>query len=398
MIEVIKSLKDSRIQLARELNSSKGRAKSNKFLIEGSESILWAIESGVAIDFVLISDKIDNIDSRFNGNSIYKVSDGILKKVTDTNYLIPEVAVGELPHIDSRDDFVLVLDGLQDFGNIGTVVRTCQAFGVNSIFSTKADIDLFQRKCVSSSRGRVFSTAVTRFKNSEATVLSLKEKGYQIVTTSPYGSQIQSLVKLTDKPIALVIGNETNGASDELMNSADITVQIPMYSSVESLNVGVATGISIYELRLKQILSMLDSKIKTTLGREVNVASVLIKEVLDKELKKVSDLSSTHIVFLMVLKCDGVMSVSDIRRQFGISEHESDEFFSILFDKGYIAKEKSDSVTITDTGIETIGKLWTIIENSEDMILGGFTDNERNDLFRLIRKLQSACIDLLNKD
>ncbi|MCT4637554.1 MAG: hypothetical protein N4A72_07585 [Bacteroidales bacterium] len=398
MIEVIKSLKDSRIQLARELNSSKGRAKSNKFLIEGSESILWAIESGVAIDFVLISDKIDNIDSRFNGNSIYKVSDGILKKVTDTNYLIPEVAVGELPHIDSRDDFVLVLDGLQDFGNIGTVVRTCQAFGVNSIFSTKADIDLFQRKCVSSSRGRVFSTAVTRFKNSEATVLSLKEKGYQIVTTSPYGSQIQSLVKLTDKPIALVIGNETNGASDELMNSADITVQIPMYSSVESLNVGVATGISIYELRLKQILSMLDSKIKTTLGREVNVASVLIKEVLDKELKKVSDLSSTHIVFLMVLKCDGVMSVSDIRRQFGISEHESDEFFSILFDKGYIAKEKSDSVTITDTGIETIGKLWTIIENSEDMILGGFSDNERNDLFRLIRKLQSACIDLLNKD
>jgi TrmH family RNA methyltransferase len=398
MIEVIKSLKDSRIQLARELNSSKGRAKSNKFLIEGSESILWAIESGVAIDFVLISDKIDNIDNRFNGTSIYKVSDGILKKVTDTNYLIPEVAVGELPHIDSRDDFVLVLDGLQDFGNIGTVVRTCQAFGVNSIFSTKADIDLFQRKCVSSSRGRVFSTAVTRFKNSEATVLSLKEKGYQIVTTSPYGSQIQSLVKLTDKPIALVIGNETNGASDELMNSADITVQIPMYSSVESLNVGVATGISIYELRLKQILSMLDSKIKTTLGREVNVASVLIKEVLDKELKKVSDLSSTHIVFLMVLKCDGVMSVSDIRRQFGISEHESDEFFSILFDKGYIAKEKSDSVTITDTGIETIGKLWTIIENSEDMILGGFTDNERNDLFRLIRKLQSACIDLLNKD
>ena len=94
------------------------------------------------------------------------------------------------------------------------------------------------------------------------------------------------MTKFTDKPIALVIGNETDGVSGELLENADKIIQIPMQSHVESLNVGVAAGISIYELKLKQVIGMIENKIRATLGREINVTSMFIQQVLDKKLKK----------------------------------------------------------------------------------------------------------------
>jgi tRNA G18 (ribose-2'-O)-methylase SpoU len=78
------------------------------------------------------------------------------------------------------------------------------------------------------------------------TIEYLRKQGFQIITTSPYGSTIQSLVELDSRPIALVIGNETTGVSEELLKAADKSILIPMDSGVESLNVGVAAGISIY--------------------------------------------------------------------------------------------------------------------------------------------------------
>jgi TrmH family RNA methyltransferase len=115
------------------------------------------------------------------------------------------------------------------------------------------------------------------------------------------------------------------------MENADITVQIPMYSEVESLNVGVATGISIYELKLKQVLGMIEKQIKSTIGREINVATMLIQEALDAELKKVSTLSSSQLLFMMVLKCDSTMSILNAQKQFGIPDSEIKNHFEPLY-------------------------------------------------------------------
>jgi RNA methyltransferase, TrmH family len=396
MIQEITSLKDDKIQLAKSLNSLKGRTDSGKFLIEGFEAIEWSLNAGIRIDFILISKQTKEIDKRYTNLNVYTVSDGLLKKVTDTNYLIPVVAVGNIAKQADSADFLVVLDNLKDFGNIGTIIRTCHAFGIDTVMSTRSDMDLFQRKTVDSSRGRVFSTNFKTFGTPADTIAYLKKNNFQIVTTSPYGDRIQSLISLSDKPVALIVGNETEGASNEFMKYADLTVQIPMQSEVESLNVGVATGISIYELKLKQILGMIEKKIKSTLGREINVATSLIQEVLDKELKKVSDMSSSQLVFMMVLKCDTVMTIIDAQKQFGITDKEINTFFEPLISKGFISTDSSQNLVITETGVETIGKLWTLIENAENKILSDFSENEKQELNRLIQKLKNKCVEIIN--
>lgn len=396
MIREITSLKDEKIQLAKSLSSSKGRIDSGKFLIEGFEAIDWAINSGIRIDYILATKQTKGVNKSYSDIDTYIVTDGLLKKVTDTNYLIPIVAVGNVNEKSQSTDFIVVLDDLKDFGNIGTIVRTCHAFGIDTVLSTRNDLDLFQRKTVDSSRGRVFSTNFKTFQNPLDTIAYLKKNNFQIVTTSPYGDKIQSLISLSDRPVALIVGNETEGVSDDFIKHADFTVQIPMQSQVESLNVGVATGISIYELKLKQVLGMIEKKIKSTLGREINVVATLIRDVLDKELKKVSDLSSTQLVFMMVLKCDTIMSILEAQKQFGLPDKEIKPFFEPLLSKGFINTDTSNNLIITETGVETIGKLWAIIENAENKILSDFTDNEKIELKRLIEKMKKKCIEIIN--
>jgi RNA methyltransferase, TrmH family len=395
MLKEITSLKDDKIQLARSLNSLAGRKKSGKFLIEGIEALDWAIDAGVKIEFIFFAKQNNAPDPKYISYDGYVLSDGLMKKVSDTNYLIPIVAVGALSSIPLKSDFVVVLDNLQDFGNIGTIIRTCHAFGINTVFNTRKDQDLLQRKTIDSSRGRVFSTSMKTFTSANETISYLRNNNFKIITTSPYGNNLQSMISLSDQPVALIVGNETDGVTNEFIENADFTVQIPMYSEVESLNVGVATGISIYELKLKQLLRMIEKKIKSTLGREVNVTATLIQEVLDKELKKVSELTSKQLIFMMVLKCDRTMTISDMQKQFGIPDVEVNPFLEILLAKGFISKDPQGSLVINNQGVETIGKLWTIIENAEKKIMEDFSETEKTEFKRLIGKMQKKCAEII---
>ncbi|HPN37940.1 MAG TPA: RNA methyltransferase, partial [Melioribacteraceae bacterium] len=266
MIYEITSLKDEKIQFAKSLNSSKKSNKNKKFLIEGEEALNWAIKSDIVIDYIFINKKEKNLINKYAGFDVYILSEGLLKKITETNYLINIVAIGNVKENISYKNFTVVLDNLVDYGNIGTIIRTCNAFGINDIIATKKENDFYKRKTVDSSRGKVYSTNFLTFDDAEETINWLKQNNYQIITTSPYGNNIQSMVKLNDKPVALILGNETVGVNEKFIFNSDLTVQIPMYGSVESLNVGVAAGISIYELKLKQILGIIVQKIKATLG------------------------------------------------------------------------------------------------------------------------------------
>jgi len=112
-------------------------------------------------------------------------------------------------------DFVVVLDKLCGLGNIGTIVRTCHAFGINTVISTTDSIDLFHRKTVDASRATVFATNCIFLPSTSDTVRYLHDNNFQVVTTGLYGSHVQSMVHSAEKPAALIVGNETNGASIE---------------------------------------------------------------------------------------------------------------------------------------------------------------------------------------
>jgi hypothetical protein len=113
-----------------------------------------------------------------------------------------------------------------------------------------------------------------------------------------------AMAPLQHKPIALVVGNETEGISDEVLQQADVVVLIPMSGSVEALNVGVATGISLYELKFRMVLTMLTHFIRSNFGHEVNVTGQMIMQAFDHALRNVTGLNALQVVLLMMLAVD----------------------------------------------------------------------------------------------
>ena len=374
-------------------------------MLEGEEQVSWALKAGMQILYVFIHDKITQHSllkelEKLN-IAYFFISDGILKKITDTNYLVPIVGVAKNPVIEEKksEEFILVLDNLVDYGNIGTIVRSALAFGVKNLVSTQQGADFFYKKIIDASRGKIFEADIKKFNNDQETINYLKNKGYQIVVTSPHAKHVQSLVNLTEKPIALVVGNETDGCSQAFMDQADIAIQIPMSSEVESLNVAVAAGISIYELKIKLVIAMLLTKIYKNLGRQIGVTSLLIQQAFDVELSKVTDLSAMQVILLMILKCDQFMTMDQVVKDTGEHQEGLELFLNMLLVRGYIQKIEQDGksgIILTKLGEEYIAKLWPITEKTEDKILENFSDIEKAQLVEYITRIQDNCNKIIS--
>lgn len=408
MISKISTIKDERIVEARELSSSSGRKKNHKILLEGEQIINWALTAGKEITHVFFC-KTNNTDYIFLDSltkckiDCYEVSEGIIKKISNTKYVIPFLGVCNLEQnsVDDKSfgDLTIVLNNVVDHGNIGTIIRTAKAFGITDVVSTNPNFDAYFKKTIEASRGKVFDIQFNAFSSDIETVEILKKRGYQVIATSPHAPTIQSSIKLKDKPIALVIGNESEGISECIEKHADSLIQIPMSGSVESLNVGVATGISIYELKIKLVLTMLTRYIRSTLGREVNVTGKLIQRTFDVQLKKVSPFSSTQVILLMVLKCDELMTLEQISKDTATYGDELSLILKPLIDDDYIqySSPEQDKIQLTSDGERMIGELWNVVESSEERVLEGFTESEKKQLMLYLQKIQSNCTRILEE-
>ncbi len=398
----ITSIKDPLIQNAKELATAKGRITANQCLLEGVENIEWALNSEITILHVFFHDK--NFDHPLRAKlaakniECFSVSDGILKKITDTSYLVPWVGVAQLkPNVlleNRKPSFMVVLDQVKDLGNLGTIVRSATAFGIHHMAITDTTTDLFAKKTIDASRGKVFDITLHRFASPEQTAIELKQMGYQIVATSPHAPKFQSMVQLPKTPIALVLGNETNGVSDELMTLADLIVQIPMASDVESLNVGVAAGISMYELKLKQVLSMMVDHIQTLIGRELSLTLRFIRGLLDIEVKKISNISGQQAIFLMMLHCDQKEKLSLLAQEMEVCDTEIEAWVSHLHAQGLLERcdlENMPAVKITHHGSEFLARIWPIMTSLEHKIYRGFSDHDKKNLVDLLKRLQNNC-------
>ncbi len=408
MISKISKIKDKRIVEARELSSSSGRKKNCKILLEGEQIINWALSAGKEITHVFFCNS-NSTDYNFLDIlteykiDCYEVSEGIIKKISNTKYIFPYIGICNLGQNRVEDklfgDLTIVLNNVVDHGNIGTIIRTAKAFGITNIVSTNPDFDAYFRKTIEASRGKVFDIQFKAFNSDIETITTLKNRGYQVIATSPHAPMIQSSLKLINKPIALVIGNESEGISEDIKKHADSLIQIPMSGSVESLNVGVATGISIYELKLKLVLTMLTKFIRSTLGREVNVTGKLIQRTFDIQLKKVSPFNSTQVILLMVLKCDELMTLDQVSRDTATYGDELILILKPLVDDGYIEYSSPDQnkIRLTMIGEQLIGELWNVVESSEKRVLEGFTESDKKQLMIYLQKIQSNCTNILEE-
>lgn len=402
MFSTITSIKDERVLEARELTTAKGRIAANKCLLEGEEALAWALNANVVIEYVFYHDKITEslvIKGLINRQiQCFAVTDGILKKVTDTTYLIPIVGVAQLNKPSDlaaqKPSFLVVLDNVKDLGNIGTIVRSATAFGIHHLFLPDQTTDLFAKKTIDASRGKVFDCTLHRSSTIPSMVHTLKKTGYKIVATSPHASTLQSLVPLGKDPIALVLGNETDGVCDELMKAADVIVQIPMASDIESLNVGVAAGISMYELKIKQVMAMMVESIQGLIGRELSLTVRFSREMLDREVKKLTNLSGKQVVFLLMLRCDEQERLSLLEREMDVSGNEINAWVEALSYQGFIERcmmDNQPAVKITKHGQEFLAKVWPVIERIEKQIVTGFSESELIQLSVFLKRLQKNC-------
>lgn len=395
IVERIDKIKHPIAIEARQLNSGKARNDCKKIMLRGTQQIEWALNFGLKVNYLIVVDKTDIAPLEKYKLKVYQTTEGILKKITDTNYLVPLIAVAERKCFSPQKTFFsIVMNDIVDYGNIGTIVRTAYAYGVKDYLVTSEDFDLYNTKTIDASRGTVLNINVKRFNTVKDTISYLRKKGYQIITTSPRGNTLQSLINLQNKPIVLVLGNERAGVSDEFLQDSDFVVQIPMYTEIESLNVGVAAGISIYEIKLKEVILMLKRYIQLTLGRNLNVSAQLLKEVFNSQLKSVVNYTADQIVFLMVLRCEEVIEINTFEKQFGYFGEEAESFLQILADDQLIHRDGS-KLTITKIGEEVIGKTWPLYNKTENMVLNGFSDEEREILNHFMQRVQENCKKLM---
>ncbi len=407
LAEQITSIKDARVAEARELTSASGRVRLQKCLLEGAESIQWALEAGMPIEHVFYGPGYEKhalyplVQERHI--PCYLVSEGILKKISDTSYLVPYLGVVPIPAplstLDRMGDFIVVLDRIQDHGNIGTIIRTASAFGIRDLVSTTPALDIYYKKIVSASRGRVFDMQVKKYPTGSETIADLKHQGYQVIATSPYARNIQSMAPLQAKPIALVVGNETEGIAEDIIREADIVVQIPMHGNVESLNVGVATGISLYELKFRMVLTMFISHIRANMGREVNVTGRMVQDAFDIQIKQVSNLNGTQLILLMMLICDETMTLEQVSRDTGAYGEERAALLKPLFEHDYMhyQSDNASTVVITETGKQTLAQLWSIVERAEQAVLAGFSENEKAQFRTYLKRIQDNCTHIIEE-
>lgn len=232
---IITSLKNEKVKYWYNLRNKKFRDQERRFLIEGDHLINEARKQNLVIETISIVDK----------NADYFVTKEIMEKISEQKSISYNAAVVRFIKEDSITGNVLILDGVQDPGNLGTIIRSCIAFGVSNIILSDNSVDLYNSKVIRATEGMIFNINVLR-RNLIEFIPTVKNLGYKIVGTDvKNGIDIKDINK---ENIAIVMGSEGQGLSNEVKNMCDDFVYIKMDNACESLNVGVATSILLYEV------------------------------------------------------------------------------------------------------------------------------------------------------
>lgn len=243
-MEVIKSLENNHIKNIRKLTSKKYRDKEDLFLIEGEHLVMEAIKTNTLQEVLIEENIIFPIDCK----KIW-VTKEILQKISNLNSSPSMIGVCKKLEEKEIGNRLLLIDSLQDPGNLGTIIRSAVAFDIDTIVLGDNTVDLYNEKVLRATQGLIFHINIIR-RNLYNFIKELKNSNYQIMGTRvTHGVPVEDL-KIKDK-FAFIMGNEGNGVDEQLLELCDDYIYIPMNANCESLNVGVATGIILYELKSK---------------------------------------------------------------------------------------------------------------------------------------------------
>lgn len=263
MKNIIESLDNSKIKEIRSLHKKKYRKNHGKYLIEGKRIVIEALRHGTKIDKVIITpefcdaitlqeigseSELKNIDvlmvtkKVFNSLATTDSPQGIMAVVYKENLTLDEV-LANIP----ENPFIVTLERVQDPGNMGTIIRTAEAAGVDLIVVTKSSTDPYGDKALRSSMGAVFLIPIIEVEGMDW-IERLRKRQIRFIATDLSAKKSYSEVEYKGG-VNIIIGNEGHGISRELLDQADEKTVIPIYGNIESLNASIASGILLYKAR-----------------------------------------------------------------------------------------------------------------------------------------------------
>jgi TrmH family RNA methyltransferase len=231
---MITSVKNQTVKDIIELKTSRGRKEKKMFMVEGPHLVNEAKEAGVLLKAYTTDDSLDGEEVSFE----------VMKKICDTATPVSQIGLCSLLNKNEICDRVLILDGLQDPGNVGTLLRSAASFGFNTVFFSDNTCDFYNDKVIRSSQGSIFK--LNLIKGDKIEFIQKLQKTHTVFNTNVRNGVDVRNANLNNK-IALILGNEGNGVSDEI-NELELPNLFIKMDNMESLNVGVAGSILMYEI------------------------------------------------------------------------------------------------------------------------------------------------------
>ena len=256
---MLTSTENPKVKYFNSLRSNKPRKTSGKFLVEGLHLVSEAIQAGL-LDRVIYSDKI--LETSEGKNLIGKIiSSGIpseeanekvirhLSDVETPQGIIASVKP-KIPDLGSlfekADPLIIVACGIQDPGNLGTIIRTADAAGCSGIILSQGTVNPYNDKVIRASSGSIFHLNIVKIDDIIEVVSALKRRGIKVISTL-VGAEKEYYSVDYSGPVAVMIGSESRGLPSEIERLSDVSVSIPMIGKAESLNAAVSCAIVLYE-------------------------------------------------------------------------------------------------------------------------------------------------------
>ncbi|TCO73656.1 TrmH family RNA methyltransferase [Marinisporobacter balticus] len=260
MIYNISSDENPMIKHIKQLARRKYRLEYGEYMVEGVRIIRDGLENNSSIKSIVFSERLYNTsggegllqDLLEKNIKIYQVPESIFLKLSDTQN--PQGIIGifsckayDLDAIlNCEKSLFLILDRIQDPGNLGTIIRSADAAGFDAVLLTKGCVDLYNLKTIRSTMGSIFHFPIIHVGKTKDVIQHLKAETIKIVSTSLETNKYYDEVDYKGRT-AFVIGNEGHGVLKEVLDLSDELVKIPMKGKAESLNAAIAASIMMYE-------------------------------------------------------------------------------------------------------------------------------------------------------
>ena len=238
---IIESVDNKKIKEYRKLKEKKYRDSEKLFLVEGEHLVLEAYKADCLKEIILCEREID-----LELEKVY-VTEKVMNTISELPSKVDIIGVCEIKSNKlDLDKGVMILDGVQDPGNLGAIIRSAVAFNIKNIVLSKNTVDLYNTKALRSAQGMNFHLNIVR-EDIPSVIEKLKDNNFTI-----YGTDVVNGIDIKDvqktEKYAIIMGNEGNGISEEVKKLVDKNIYIKMNENCESLNVSVSASIIMYEL------------------------------------------------------------------------------------------------------------------------------------------------------